>query len=744
MHRFARSSLVCAVAAAFVLRSGGPPLEATPAFWQAATQSDFLRGDIERLSVDEHGRLMLGPDVRTVHDAGVPFIWTVASGPNGSVYAGTGNDGKVIRIDRDGNGSVFFDSAEMEVHAVASGPDGRLFVGTSPDGRIYRVDSTGTATPFFDPEDKYIWALVADAKGALYAATGDKGVVYRITPDGRGVPFFTAKTTHATALALDSEGRLLVGTGSPGRVFRVDPQGKGFLLLDTAQQEVKTLRLDAKGLLYVAAQSGRPPQGGVGEPPPVSITPDAPAAPVPSVSSEITSIAIIDVPVNPQPASSTAGASDRRGAVGAVYRVLPNGLWDQLWESRDDAPYDVLPETDGTLLVATGTRGKILRLSGEPMRPTLLTRVGTAQVTTFHRAAGRLLAATANPGRLLSLASGQAESGSYESDVKDARMVATWGTVSWRATVPAGARVDVRTRSGNTRTPDEAWSDWSAPYANPNGSPITSPNARYLQWRVVLSGKDASPVLTSVTAAYLQRNVRPEVSAVTVHPAGVVFQKPFSTGEAEIAGFDADTIERRMAASGTGGPGGAPSLGRRTYQKGLQTFVWKAEDENGDDLVYDVLYRREGETAWKQLKTNLTESILVWDTASVPNGSYVMKVVASDHPSNPSDTALKGERESASFDIDNAPPSVTIGAPRREGGAIIVPIQVRDTDSALSRTEYSLDAQRWQAIFPQDGILDGRQEQFALRLDPAVTGRTLVVRATDVMNNVGFAQVVVQ
>ena len=51
------------------------------------------------------------------------------------------------------------------------------------------------------------------------------------------------------------------------------------------------------------------------------------------------------------------------------------------------------------------------------------------------------------------------------------------------------------------RTPDEAWSDWSPTYAEPNGSTITSPKARYLQWRAVLTGKLDTPVLTSVTAA---------------------------------------------------------------------------------------------------------------------------------------------------------------------------------------------------------------------------------------------------
>ena len=723
---------------------GSWSLYATPGFWQAATQADFLRGEIEQLSIDEHGRLMLGPEVRRIHDPGVPFVWTMLPGPDESMFLGTGNEGKVLRVDRNGTGSVFYDSGEMEIHALAPAPNGGLYVGTSPDGRIYKVDSRGQATTFFDPDDKYIWALVTDSKGVVYAGTGDKGTVYRITPDGKGAPFFSTKTTHAISLAIDSKGQVVVGTGSPGRVLRVDEQGKGFLLLDTTFQEIKALRLDSKGVLYVAAQSGRPSQAGE---PTLFTTPaePTPPAPVPQVSTEITSIAVIDVPVTPQPATSATGRSDSRGPVGGVYRVLPDGLWDQLWESRDDVPYDVAFEADGALLVSTGGRGKIFRLSGEPMRPTLLTTVTAQQATVIHHSPSRTLIAAANPGGLHAISAGRANRGIYDSDVRDARMVATWGTLSWRATIPAGTSIELRTRSGNTRTPDEAWSGWSEPYTNANGSPIVSPKARYLQWRAVLIGKGTSPVLTSVSAAYLQRNVRPDVSAVTVHPAGVVFQKPFSTGEAEIAGFDDGSVERRMANTGnTGPPGGAPSLGRRTYEKGLQTFVWKATDENGDDLTFDVMYRREGETAWKMLKSGLTDSILVWDTASAPNGTYVLKVVASDHKSNSTDTTLKGERESASFDIDNTPPVVTLAASRREGGMIVVPVEVRDSDSAVTRVEYSLDAQRWQSAFPQDGILDGRQEQLALRFDPALAGRTLVVRATDAMNNVGSGEVLIK
>ena len=130
---------------------------AGPGFWQAATQADFLRGEVDQLSVDEHGRLTLGPELTRVHDAAAPFVWAAVTGADGAMYLGTGNDGKVIRVDRNGQSSVFFDSSEMEVHALAAAPGGGLYAATSPDGRIYKLDARGQATPFFDPDDKYIW-----------------------------------------------------------------------------------------------------------------------------------------------------------------------------------------------------------------------------------------------------------------------------------------------------------------------------------------------------------------------------------------------------------------------------------------------------------------------------------------------------------------------------------------------------------------------------------------------------------
>lgn len=737
------------VAAAWLLAAfAGAALQASsPKFFQAATQADFLKGELDGLAIDSRGQLTIGAASELVYETAAPFLWSMVPGADGSLYVGTGNDGKVFRVDGDGKGSVFYDAPELEAHALAPAPDGGLYVGTSPDGKIYKVDRRGTGTAFFEPGEKYIWALASDARGQVFAATGTKGLVYKVGPDGKGAVFFTAQATNVTALALDRSGNLLVGTDSPGRVLKVDPQGRGFLLLDTPFEEIRSLRFDDKGVLYVAAVNGRtggaaPPRADDRSTPTTAAEPASPT-PVVSVSTEITAVAVVDTGGS----GSTSGTprEDRRSLKGAVYRIAADGLWDKLWESRDDSPYDVEFDGQGRLIVGTGNRGKLYRLEGELLQPTLIATGGGQQITALRRdARGRIHYATANPGKIYRLSPDRGPRGTYESETRDAGMVSSWGSISWRGTTPAGARIDISTRSGNSESPNATWSEWSAPYAVSEGSPVTSPKARYLQWRAVLSGT-ASPVLTSVNVAYLQRNLRPQVQSITVHPPGIVFQKPYSTGDPDLAGFgDQTTPDRKLtnaAMNASAGSSGSPALGRRTYQKGLQTIVWRASDENEDDLSYTVRYRREGESAWKVLKEDVTEPILVWDTTTLPNGTYTVRIEASDGPANPVDQALTGQMDSTAFEIDNTPPAITVQPPQVAGGKTTVTFDVKDDHSPILRVECSLDGTRWRAAFPVDGLADSRSERYQLTFDGDLGPRGLSIRATDTMNNVATTQV---
>jgi len=192
-HAWRLRSAALATGVAMVVIAVASLRASAPKFFQVAAQADFLKGDVENLSIDSHGQLTLGPAIELVYETTAPFLWSMVAAPDGGLFIGSGNDGQVFHVDAQGKGSVFFDSAELEVHALALAPNGGLYVGTSPDGRVYKVDRNGTATPFFNSDDKYIWALAVDARGNLFAGTGDKGSFTRSRRTGRA-----ARSTRPT------------------------------------------------------------------------------------------------------------------------------------------------------------------------------------------------------------------------------------------------------------------------------------------------------------------------------------------------------------------------------------------------------------------------------------------------------------------------------------------------------------------------------------------------------------------
>jgi hypothetical protein len=191
--------------------------------------------------------------------------------------------------------TTFFDASELEVHALAAAPNGGLLVGTSPDGRIYQVAADGTSKTFFDPEDKYIWALAVDKSGNVFAATGDKGVIYKITPDGKGSPLLQNQRRQRRVTGIRQERRSRRGHRVSRPCISHRQSGKAFVLIDSPFREIHAVRLAEDGTIYAVAVNG--PQG---SDTPKSLEPPStePArAPVPSVSTEITAVSVVDAPV---------------------------------------------------------------------------------------------------------------------------------------------------------------------------------------------------------------------------------------------------------------------------------------------------------------------------------------------------------------------------------------------------------------------------------------------------------------
>ena len=393
-----------------------------------------------------------------------------------------------------------------------------------------------------------------------------------------------------------------------------------------------------------------------------------------------------------------------------MYRILPDGASDLVWQLRDDAPFDLAFETDGSVLVATGNNGKIYRLSGDPMQPTLVARALVQQVTTLLAdRTGRCCSRRRTRERCC---------GSRQRAPLEAPTPLTCATHRrWQP----GAR-----SSGRARCPPAHARDFHAVGEHADsgrdverleqrllrcgGQPDRQPSGAI---PAVAGGADghprsgADPHLGDRGLPAAQQPAARHVdhdSSAWAPSSSVPSPPAIPRSRGSRATRQIGAPRRRTRAT----PGSAPALGRRAYQRGLLTFVWRAEDENRDELSYDVLYRREGETAWKPLKRGLTDAILVWDTTSVPNGRYVVQVVVSDLPSNAAGSALTASTESTTFDIDNMPPIITVTGVRREGtrhGR-----RVRRAGHGLSRAEDRVFA-RWRPL--AGDLPEGRHRRFA-------------------------------
>lgn len=178
---------------------------------------------------------------------------------------------------------------------------------------------------------------------------------------------------------------------------------------------------------------------------------------------------------------------------------------------------------------------------------------------------------------------------------------------------------------------------------------------------------------------------------------------------------------------------------RRLFQRGARSLQWQAEDRNGDTLEYAVYYRAVNETSFRLLKDHLRETFFTVDGASLADGRYVFRVVASDALDNPANLALSSERVSEPVDIDNTPPVV-----RAVGQLVVVGDRVRgvfdveDSTGRIKRADVSVDGSPWRAVFPDDGIADSSRERYTVEVTVTGAGEhTISLRAFDNSNNLG-------
>lgn len=704
-----------------------------PVFWEITKQDDVIKGDARGVSIAENGTIRLAPAFTLVYDTKEAYIWSSATDAAGNIFLGTGHEGRIFKVTPGGEGRLFYDAAELDVTAMTTDPQGNLFAGTSPNGKIYKINPDGKESVFYDPTDKYIWSLAFDsASSTLYAGTGDKGVIYKIDAAGKASVLVDTNETNIVSLALDKSGNLLAGTDPSGLVLRVSPAGKLFALFDSPTQEIHKLSVAADGSIYALGVS---PQGGAS-----GRLPSIGTSSVTSLSTEgVLTISTgddqDDRALQPIELSSAPSQGQNRGkgegARSALFRILPDGGSDVLWRSNDTVAFGLKPLADGRVLVGTGSKGRIYQV-GPDRSLTLMIQSPEDQTSTIIAAGDNLYATSSNLGRLYRIGRDSVTEGTYVSPVRDTRFAGQWGVITWRS----AGNIELQTRSGNTESPDSTWSDWSAAYRNASGDQITSPKARFIQWRAVLRGAQsgtASSQLQSVVVAYLPRNQAPDITSVSVMATGLALQEmPMAIDPSIVS----SGLDPQLFGVATNVPP------RRFFQKGARTLNWQASDPNDDTLTYKVFYRTLGESEWHLLADALSQTYYTIDGNRLPDGTYLFKVAASDEPSNTKETALADEHLTDAIEIDNTPPAIKVTGPAIAAQTAEVLFDATDVTSRIVRGEYSVDGSAWQLIFPVDGIADSAHESFKVKVKFDKPGEHLIAfRCADSSSNVGSAKV---
>ena len=698
--------------------------------WSQDEMADFEKATLTHLSLSSDGRITLAPVVKEMFDPSVTFLWAVARDSRGTIYAGGGGLGgskaKLFAVDAAGKSRTVTDLDGMAIQALAIDRQDRVYAATSPDGKVYRVDAAGKAEVFYDPKAKYIWALAFSKSGDLFVATGDQGEIHRVTPAGAGAVFFQTEETHARSLAIDADGNLIVGTDPGGLILRITPSGQGFVLYQAPKREITAVGVAPDGSIYAA---------GVGNK--VAATVPAAPAPAPAPSAPPPGGLNITIPAARPVTAAAPTAAAAPAIVGGseVYRIQTDGYPRRVWSHATDLVYALAFDARGRAIVGTGNHGAVYRIDSDRSY-TRLVSVAPTQVTDFCTSPdGRLFAVTGNISKLFSIGPDLEKSGTLESETFDAGAFAYWGRLSAEG-ANTGA-IAFETRSGNLNRPQKNWSQWAAL----NNGRVASPAARFLQYRARVGG---SAELAEVDIAYLNKNAAPTIEEMETTPANYRFPAPVSLATTATPTLSLAPLGRNRPAAAAAASSDAGSSPTMTWAKGWIGARWLARDANDDSLIFKLEIRGVNESAWKVLKDKIHEHYTSWDSTAFPDGKYVLRVTASDEPSNPPDQALTGSLVSDPFLIDNTPPEISGLQGTVSGAKIDVRFQARDALSNIGKAEYSINGGDWVLVEPVTRLTDSREEDYRVAVDRGQGETTIAVRVADDYDNQAVAKVVVK
>lgn len=711
------------------------PVGRLASVWHQGTQTDFAAGDLTNVAVTSVGDVRLAPSLRKLADTTQNYVWSILPDGHGNLYLGTGDNGEILKRNAAGKVTSFFKTGQLEVTSLALAPDGTLYAGTAPHGAVFLVPADGKGRKIFNAQEKYVTSLSFDpVRSCLFVATGGgTGRVYLIgvsfPPDTPVLtatlldkktrlvdPLFTSPEAHLLSLAIDKDGTVYAGSSPNGIVYKITQDGKSSVLYDATEPNITALTVDKDGAVY----AGTGPTGTV-----YRISPDGTAK---RVLGKLTT-------------GITGLQSDPDGAVyaaagGTVTKINPDDTTQSFVAPEDQQFVSLaLDPSTGAVYTGTGVVGSVYAIGA------------------FRQTAGQT----------------NKLAGTYQSVVHDAGIRAKWGTLTWGADTPGGAGIHLQTRSGDVPRPDASWSGWSAPLTLPAGQTVTSPSARYIQYQAVLTGGNgpAAPRLRDVTLYYLPRNQAPSVAIRKPGDGDAVSKDMLIQWTASDP--DKDTLAYDVAYSKDGGQTWTPIKKRAGATKTVTRTVAAtpaspalivAQGTTNLDKVPNlppavraqILAQMKAEQLKAAAATTtapkpadkgaveLKETSFSWDTTEVPDGTYQVRVIASDKPSNPTDF-LTARAVSAPFLIANTAPMLTVqvttgSLTSSDDTTIHLHGTVTTGPAFVKAVQAKIDGGDPIAASADDGLFDSPSEAWSLTLPMLPIGKHSVeVQAVDTAGN---------
>jgi len=668
--------------------------------WTISGPKGLSNGKLSGVSVLSTGEMVLGPKVEKVEGIEGEYVWDIEAGAEGEFYVATGSPAAVYVL-RDGKVSLLHKASQKHMLSVLPLRDGSVLAAATPGGIVYRINAAGSVTVLKALGEMYVWDMALGPNGEVYCATGPEVKLLRLNASGEVEEIVNAQQGHMMSLAVDEEtGAIFCGTAPAGLVYKIEPDGALAVLYDTGKGEVRCLVRTPDGVLYAGAARAE------GQ--------SLPAAATNTESS----------PGEPPSGTAQGGASmlpGKPGEANGVYMITPGKGGMELLQLPDALVLSLAMTGEGALAVGTGPKGRLFGVNTDGISRSIMDFDAQHVSAMASDGKGTLLLGTSNAGGIWTLTAGHRESGTFTSEVFDAALLSRWGRLQWRGSAPPAAGAAVSLRTGNVREPGDTWSAWSDPVEHAAGAQLAVPMGRFAQVRVTLTTSDraVTPALIEVATSYRQANRRPRVLTVSVDGA-------------KAEGGTSDNM---------------PEPGSRPERAGKRKITWKASDPNSDPLVFELYYRAVDERQWKRMhKEPITETSHSWETTRVPDGRYLIRVVASDRAGRGPDEALEGEKVTAPIVIDSGrPDTLDLQAARQDDGSYLITGIAKDTYSNIAAVQASHNAERWKPVFASDGIFDSTAEEFAFRTEILEEGEhVFVFAAMDAAGNTGGQKIVIE